>query len=825
MGGYPVRCRAQATKRVGRRWRLRDRRIRGKLAVILALPLSAVTLLSGLIGVGAASEASRADQARRLVALGAVAGELADRLQQERSAAALVFSRDGGAAAIKQYRARISATDVVAGRFAAVRRGVWLPAGLDAVVGRIEGQMLGLPVLRQQVLSAPDVAASLVVFRYRAIAADLLAYRQGLSQVGLDAVTANDLRAAAVLSEAIESLGLMQVAVVRSVDAGRLTPAAQQEVVAADARFAEATQGFRGLASVRWQARLNARVGGAAVVRAERLQGVVVRAGPGAPLRLGATAGQWAAATGSRMELMHAVERELDAELLAEVTRQRDAQRRWLAELGVVVAAGLAAMVGIGWWVARSLTGSLTRLRAGAEVAAVDRLPRMVAQLDAGHTDPVAVRRLMDEAAEPVPVDGCDEVGQVAESFNAVVAAAVRLAGEQAALRGSVAGIFESLSRRLQQRSDRTMAGLDVLERDEQDPDRLAKLFALDHEATLLRRLIVGLHVLAGGTAGRPAKGPVPLPDLLRAASSEIDDYRRVEFGDVDAQVLITADAAPGLIHLLAELLDNAARFSPPQLPVMVDGRRVGNLLYLQVRDSGPGLREEDLAAVRQRLADPHRIDHYTTQQMGLPVVGRIAQRLGIGVELRSRWQAGTQVDITVATELFNVAPVLTPAVLPPARPDTAVLAGATLRLPTIAVPAVANMGPPPWPPPSPRLPEVPTPPAGPAPPLVIFEQVRQSSWFTDLGDRRSETTSVSPQWQAAAARAEAVRCAPVSVTAGGLPVRRAGQRLIPTVSSTARVPVQRDPEQVRRRVSAFQSGLAHAGRRPQRQFAKESSR
>lgn len=475
-------------------WHLRDRRIRGKLAVILALPLVAVVLLAGLIAAGAVSQAVQADQARRLVGLGGAAGELVDRLQQERAAAALVFARGGGATAEREYRERVAATEVAAGRFSAAVRGVRLPTGLDAVMARVEVQVSGLAVLRQQVQGAPDVAASLVVFRYRAVVADLLAYRQGLSQVGVDAATANDLRAAAALSEAIESLGLMQVAVVRSVDAGVLTPAAQQEVVAADAGFAEAMQAFRGLAPAGWQARLNARVGGEEVVAAERLQGVVVRAGPDAPLRLGVDAGQWVAAVATRMELMHTVERELDAELLAEVTGQRDALRRGIGGLGAVVLAGLVLMVGIGWWVTRSLAGSLTRLRAGAEVVAGVRLPRMVAQLDAGSTDPAAVRRLMAQAAEPIRVDGRDEVGQVAAAFNSVAASAVRIAGEQAALRTSVAGIFESLSRRLQQRSDRMIASLDTLERDEQDPNRLAQLFELDHVATLIRRMIVGLQ-------------------------------------------------------------------------------------------------------------------------------------------------------------------------------------------------------------------------------------------------------------------------------------------------------------------------------------------
>jgi signal transduction histidine kinase len=817
--------------------------------VILALPLAAVLLLTGLIAFGALAQARQAEQARLLVALGGAAGELTGRLQQERATAALVFAADRSASgAVQDYRQRAAATDAAAGVFMAARQGVRLPAGLDAVVRRVDVQLSGLAVLRQQVASSPDASASLAVFRYRAVVADLLAYRQGLSQVGVDAATANDLRAAAALSQAIESLGLLQVAVTRAVDAGQLTPAAQQEVVAADAGFTEAMQAFRSLAPAGWQAQLSALVGGEAVVRAERLQGVVVRAGPDAPLRVDVSALQWSIAAATRMELLHTVERRFDAELLAEVTRQRDAQRRWITGLGAAVLAGLVVMVAIGWWVTRSLAGSLTRLRAGAEIVATDRLPRMVAQLDTGRSDPATVQRLMAEAAEPVPVDGRDEVGQVAAAFNSVAASAVRVAGEQAALRASVAQIFESLSRRLQQRADRTMSSVDTLERDEQDPDRLAKLFALDHEVTLLRRLIVGLQVLAGGRAGRPEAEPVPLPDLLRAAYSQIDDYRRVELGDVDAEVAIIPDAAPALIHLLAELMDNAARFSAPDVVVQVHGRRVGDLLHLQIRDTGLGIRAEDLDAIRQLLADPHRVDHRTAQQMGLPVVGRIAGRLGIGVEFRSQWQGGgTRVDITVPADLFDVAPPPAapapgpaPAAIPAPRPaaelaaaprtDAAVVAGTTMQLATIGRPAHAAAphrpvaGPPPWPPPSPHLPGVGAQRVEP-PPLVIFEQVSRSSWFTDLDTGEQPAAAPAPQWQAATAAAEAARTAPVPTTANGLPVRQAGRRLIPEVATTARVPTQRDPDAVRRRVSAFQSGLAHAGRRSQPPSAKESTR
>ena len=340
------------------------------------------------------------------------------------------------------------------------------------------------------------------------------------------------------------------------------------------------------------------------------------------------------------------------------------------------------------------------------------------------------------------------------------------------------------------------------------------------------------LQVLSGGQAGRPAPEPVPLPDLLRAASSEIDDYQRVDLGDVDAEVLVTRDAAPGLIMMLAELLDNAARFSPPEGPVVVEGRRVGDQLHLQVRDGGTGLREEGLAEIRLRLANPHRVDHRTAQQMGLSVVGRLAQRLGVGVEFRSQWKTGTRVDITVPAALFTLAPGPVPArtVAPAATPSRstsgALVPGRTMELPTLATPASAS--PPSWPPPAPQLPTIPRQrSAEPSPPLVIFEEVCRSPWFTKLSDTAQQPGAAMPaQWQVAAAAAAAARTAPVRTTANGLPMRQAGQRLIPTVATTTQAaPTRRDPDEIRRRVSAFQNGLGHAGRRPHRVLVEESSR
>ena len=783
------------TQHGGRRRWLRHRPIRTKLAVILALPVLAVLALTGLTVVSAADRASAADQARRLVAVGGRAARLTVELQHERTAAVLVFAESSRASAVADFQRQVAATDVMVSAFRAEVASTRLPTNLQPLMARVDGDLAGLAALRQVVVGAPDAVLSVVAFRYRAMVADLIGYRQALGQVGVSAATANGLRAAAALSQAIESLSHLQVAAARAMAAGRLTPAGQQEIVAADTGVTEALQTFGDLGRPGWRAELNTRIGGGPeVLLAERLQGLVVRAQPGTVLDLGTDARGWSAALAARIDLMHAVEADLDTELLAAVTAERDRERRGVYAASGVVVALLVIVVIIGLVVARSLTGSLTRLQAGAIDVAVRRLPKMVHQLDVDNADPATVDRLVAAAAEPIPVGGTDEVGKVAEAFNTVTASAVRIAGEQAALRAGVGAILVSLSRRLQLRADAMMVSLDGLERDEQDPDRLQRLFELDHGATLIRRLIFNLQVLAGGRGGRMRDRTVPLADLVRAAGQTIEAYTRVQSMDVDDAVEVSGEAADELIHLLAELLDNAARSSPPDRQVFVDARQVGDLLHIQIRDEGTGMGEAELRLARERVAHPRRLDHRATQQMGLPVVGAIAHRLGIRIDFRSVARRGTWVDLAVPAELIYRRPAV--------REPTAELAPISA--------AVQAAPPPTWPPLPPGMPAASERP-------VIFEELSRDqagSWFaptfTDATESGGELVGAAAGWRPAARAA-----APAETTRSGLPVRAPGQRLIPPAEpATARpAPISRQPERLRRQMSGLQQGI-RAGRR-----------
>ncbi|MCM3264417.1 nitrate- and nitrite sensing domain-containing protein [Streptomyces thermoviolaceus] len=313
-----------------------------------------------------------------------------------------------------------------------------------------------------------------------------------------------------------------------------------------------------------------------------------------------------------------------------------DAQRSAVVTGGVVVIALLAAFILAGL-VARQMSRSMRRLRNAAFNVAEQRLPMLVDQLS--RTDPGRV----DTRVEPIPITTTDEIGEVARAFDQVHREAVRLASEQALLRGNINAIFTNLSRRNQSLIEGQLTLITELENNEADPDQLENLFKLDHLATRMRRNGENLLVLAGEEPGRRWDQPVPLIDVLRAASSEVEQYERIELSGVP-EAEIHGRAVTDLVHLLAELLENATTFSSPQTKVRVTATRLPDgRIMVEIHDKGIGLTAEDFADINHKLANPPTVDVAISQRMGLFVVGRLADRHGIRVQLRpSGEQAGT---------------------------------------------------------------------------------------------------------------------------------------------------------------------------------------
>ncbi|WP_306329813.1 sensor histidine kinase [Streptomyces venezuelae] len=351
----------------------------------------------------------------------------------------------------------------------------------------------------------------------------------------------------------------------------------------------------------------------------------------------GITAETWMAVATAKFDGYSEVEKALVDRAVAEAAKISDEAKTdaWVNG-GIVVVALLAAFILAGM-MARQMSRSMQQLRTAAFGIAEQRLPMLVDQLS--RTEPGRV----DTRVQPIPIDTQDEIGEVARAFDQVHREAVRLAAEQAMLRGNVNAIFTNLSRRNQSLIEGQLTLITDLENNEADPDQLENLFRLDHLATRMRRNGENLLVLAGEEPGRRWDQPVPLVDVMRAASSEVEQYERIELAGVpDAE--IHGQAVTDLVHLLAELLENATTFSSPQTKVRVTATRLPDgRVMVEIHDKGIGLTAEDFADINHKLANPPTVDAAVSQRMGLFVVGRLADRHGIRVQLRpSGEQAGT---------------------------------------------------------------------------------------------------------------------------------------------------------------------------------------
>ena len=332
-------------------------------------------------------------------------------------------------------------------------------------------------------------------------------------------------------------------------------------------------------------------------------------------------------------------------------TLRNDQQEATLRDAAIVLAVLLLAVL-LALLVARSLLKPLRVLRSNALDVAYSRLPQTVRRILAD-PDPVAASK---NAVEPVPVFTREETGQLARSFDAVQEQAVLMATEQALLRDNINSIFVNLSRRSQALVERQLALIDRLEQDEQDPDQLASLFELDHLATRMRRNSESLLVLSGTGLSRQLSRPVPASDVVGAAVSEVEHYARIEVASAP-DVAVQGRAVSDLVHVIAELLDNATFFSPADKKVIVRMAMTRKKeLAIQITDQGVGMSEDEIAATNARLADPPDLDVAVTRRMGLYVVARLAKRHNITVRLRDNEdiEGGLIARINVPAELVQ---------------------------------------------------------------------------------------------------------------------------------------------------------------------------
>ncbi|WDZ84976.1 sensor histidine kinase [Micromonospora cathayae] len=326
--------------------------------------------------------------------------------------------------------------------------------------------------------------------------------------------------------------------------------------------------------------------------------------------------------------------------------------------IGILVrlaAAGLLGLVAIvislvvALRVGRSLIQRLTGVQAAALELAERRLPDVVARLRRG--EPV------DVAREAPPLEyGNDEIGQVGRAFSVVQSTAVRSAVDEAALRHGLNEVFLNIARRSQGLVHRQLALLDRMERRAEDPAELAELFRVDHLATRMRRHAEDLVILAGAAPGRGWRNPVAVLDVIRGAISEVENYDRVDIAGVQPAAVV-GRAVGDVIHLLAELVENATSFSPPQTRVQVRGELVPNGYAVEITDQGLGMTAEAIEETNRRLGRPPEFDPSASARLGHFVVARLAARHGVRVQLRPSVHGGVTAVVLLPTDVVTTLP------------------------------------------------------------------------------------------------------------------------------------------------------------------------
>ena len=321
-----------------------------------------------------------------------------------------------------------------------------------------------------------------------------------------------------------------------------------------------------------------------------------------------------------------------------------------LLKAALLSTGGLLALllcVAMSWRITRSLSRRLRGLRRAAVSLAQERLPDVVARLDRGETvDP--------ESATPELDYGHDELGQVARAFNTAQRTAVHTAVELADTRRGFQKIILGIARQSQNLVNLQLSKLDTLEREHTDPDILKGLYELDSTASQLRRYEENLVIVSGERPGRSWTEPVALMDILRSAVGEVAEYQRVEVL-TEEEVYVAPPAVADVIHLLAELIDNATAYSPAPSPVTVRAGMVAKGLAVEVEDRGLGMSEEDYASFNEQLAVPPQFDVVALAddlRLGMFVIGRLAHRHGIAVTLRSSPYGGTTAIVLIPHEI-----------------------------------------------------------------------------------------------------------------------------------------------------------------------------
>ncbi|MGP3638549.1 sensor histidine kinase, partial [Streptomyces sp. 24-1644] len=641
-----------------RRLSLRPRTVRAKIISLLMVPVVSLLALWGFATVTTAQDVARLRQLQRVdsTVRGPVSGAV-DALQAERKAALRqLVAPDRAHAAELRQRSRRTDTALDALRLGenhTIADAGGLPAGVTDRLATFLDRTRSLGALRTRLLEPPTGET-----RGRDTEADQdAAYTQYTEAIAAgfgvsgaltgiqDAELGSEARVLLELRRSAEMLAREDALLAASALTGTLDGPGLR-------RFTGAVESRRSLAESAG-ADLPAAVGRtwrsltdeAAYRRIQAAEEKVLAAAPGRKAAQAVPADDWGRNAATVRDRLRAIE--TDAARHA-ADRADPLAGGLLSPAGAAVLFGflaVAASLVISVRIGRVLVVELVSLRNSALEIARRKLPHAMQRLREGE-------ELDIEAEAPPGRSSHDEIGQVGEALDTVHRAALSAAVERAELASGISGVFVNLARRSQVLVHRQLNLLDGMERRAEDPNELGDLFRLDHLTTRMRRHAESLIILSGAAPGRAWRMPVPLTNVVRAAVSEIEDYARVEVRQLP-DAAVKGDAVADLTHLLAELIENAAQFSPPHTKVRISGEPVGNGYALEIEDRGLGMGGELLAQANRRIEQSETLDLFDSDRLGLFVVSRLSARHRIKVKLRASPYGGTTAVVLVPTALL----------------------------------------------------------------------------------------------------------------------------------------------------------------------------
>ncbi|MGW0609311.1 sensor histidine kinase [Streptomyces sp. NPDC002788] len=637
------------SRRTGPRRRLGSIRI--SLVLLALVPSVTLAAMWGVTTIQMFSEGLRLrDQTELSRSTGAMGTDATLALQRERSlSAAWLASPKGSRAALDAQREETDkAVAKLVGQADAIEKA---PARVSDRLYSVLGSVGSLEYYRDQVDDPKDISAQQALDQYSSIIDDQIHAFQELSQVDDGDLT----------SQAGPLVGLEHAAELVSQEDAQLTlawPSGHLDDTAWT-QFTELVNTRRWLV----QDQIVPQLTGDAKAQTERILAgpewqtlqsiedrVIAARNSGAAsdrIALPDAQKRWNAAMDRLSDQYAGLIRQQTTELLERSADKADAL---LLKAALLSAGGLLALllcVGMSWRITRSLSRRLRGLRRAAVSLAQERLPDVVARLERGET--------VDPESAATPLDyGHDELGQVARAFNAAQRTAVHTAVELADTRRGFQKVILGIARQSQNLVNLQLSKLDTLERRHTDPDILKGLYELDSTASQLRRYEENLVIVSGERPGRSWSEPVALIDILRSAVGEVAEYQRVEVL-TEEELYVAPPAVADVIHLLAELIDNAATYSPAPSPVTVRAQMVAKGLAVEIEDRGLGMSEEDYASFNEQLAVPPQFDVVALAddlRLGMFVIAQLAHRHGITVTLRSSPYGGTTAIVLVPHEI-----------------------------------------------------------------------------------------------------------------------------------------------------------------------------